>query len=54
MVLPCFLSEALVLRVSADVATLRAEREKLLKELNDAKRKFVVVAKKKQQEFSAK
>ena len=37
----------------ADVATLRVEREKLIKELTDAKRKFVVVAKKKQQEFAA-
>jgi hypothetical protein len=36
------------------VASLRAEREKLVKELNEAKRKFVVVAKKKQQEFAAK
>lgn len=39
---------------SADLATLRAEHDRLSKELNDAKRKFVAVAKKKQHEFSAK
>ena len=37
----------------ADAAALKAECERLTRELNEAKRKFVVVAKKKQQEYVA-
>ena len=39
---------------SGDAAALKAEREKLAKELADTKRKFVLVSKKKQAEFAAK
>ena len=47
-------SAAVVLAPDADAATLRAECERLAKELLDTKRKFLIAAKRKKEEMAAK